>query len=48
MIRFLWLTAAVTAVCLVAMPTLIVLGQMIVHIGIHLDDWTAHGWPSPF
>ena len=46
--RFLWLTAALTAVCLVALPTLTVLGQAIVHIRVRIDNWMAVGWPSPF
>jgi hypothetical protein len=46
--RFLWLTAALTAVCLVALPTLTVLGQAIVHIRFRIDNWMADGWPSPF
>jgi hypothetical protein len=46
--RFIWLTAALTAVCLVALPTLAVLGQVIVHIRWRIDDWAVNGWPSPF
>jgi hypothetical protein len=46
--RFLWLTTALTAVCLVALPTLIVLSQVMVHIRCMIDDWMANGWPSPF
>jgi hypothetical protein len=46
--RFFWLTAALTAVCLVALPTLAVLGQVIVHIRFWIDDWAVNGWPSPF
>jgi hypothetical protein len=46
--RFIWLTAALTAVCLVALPTLAVLGQVIVHIRFWIDDWAVNGWPSPF
>src|SRR5262249_48695468 len=40
--RFLWLTAALTAVCLVALPTLTVLGQAIVHIRIRMDNWSLY------
>ena len=46
--RFLWLTTALTTTCLVAMPTLAVLGQVIVHIRFHIDRWMVEGWPSPF
>ena len=37
--RFLWLTLALTVVCLVAVPTLIVLGQVIVHIRFGIGNW---------
>ena len=46
--RFLWLTLALTTVCLVAVPTLIVLGQVIAHIRFSIDNWMVYGWPSPF
>lgn len=46
--RFVWLATAMTTVCLVAMPTLLVLGQVIVHIRLHFDGWMRDGWPSPF
>jgi hypothetical protein len=46
--RFLWLTVALTAVCLVALPTLIVLSQVMVHIRFMIDNWMTFGWPSPF
>jgi hypothetical protein len=46
--RFTWLTTALTAVCVVAMPTLLVIGQVIVHIRLHIDNWMRDGWPSPF
>jgi len=48
LLRFAWLTTALTSVCLVAMPTLLVLGQVIVHIRIQIDEWMRGGWPSPF
>jgi hypothetical protein len=46
--RFLWLAVALTAVCLVALPTLIVLSQVMVHIRFMIDHWMTFGWPSPF
>jgi hypothetical protein len=46
--RFFWLVAALTTVCLVAVPTLLVLGQALAHIRYRIDDWSTLGWPSPF
>ena len=46
--RFFWLVASLTTVCLVAMPTLMVLGQALAHIRYRINDWTTLGWPSPF
>jgi hypothetical protein len=46
--RFLWLTAALTTVCLAALPTLAVLSQAIIDIRFHIDRWMTFGWPSPF
>ena len=46
--RFFWLVAALTTVCLVAVPTLMVLGQALAHIRYRIDDWSTLGWPSPF
>jgi hypothetical protein len=37
-----------TTVCLVAVPTLMVLGQALAHIRYRINDWTTLGWPSPF
>jgi hypothetical protein len=48
MVRFLWLTTALTAICLVAVPTLLVLGQVFVHIRYSIDNWSVQGWPAPF
>lgn len=45
---FVWLTTALTAVCVISMPTLLLLGQVIVHIRFHIDRWMVDGWPSPF
>jgi hypothetical protein len=46
--RFVWLVASLTTVCLVAVPTLMVLGQALAHIRYRINDWTTLGWPSPF
>jgi hypothetical protein len=47
LVRFLWLVAALTTVCLVAIPTLLVLGQALAHIRYRVADWSSSGWPSP-
>ena len=46
--RFFWLVASLTTACLVAVPTLMVLGQALAHIRFRIDDWLTLGWPSPF
>jgi hypothetical protein len=46
--RFLWLTAALTTLCIAALPTLTVLGQVIIHMHFMHDHWSRYGWPSPF
>ena len=46
--RFLWLVVAFTTACLVAVPTLMVLGQALAHIRYRIGDWSTLGWPSPF
>jgi hypothetical protein len=48
LVRFAWLTLGLTVVCLAALPTLIVLGQVILHLRLGISTWTASGWPSPF
>ncbi len=48
LVRFIWLTLALTVVCLSAVPTLIVVGQVILHIRSLIGTWTERGWPSPF
>jgi branched-subunit amino acid transport protein AzlD len=48
LVRFAWLTLSLTVVCLAALPTLIVLGQVILHLRLGIITWTASGWPSPF
>jgi hypothetical protein len=48
LVRFAWLTLGLTVVCLAALPTLIVLGQVILHIRLGISTWTVSGWPSPF
>jgi hypothetical protein len=40
-----WLTVALALVCVVALPILIVLGQLIVHVQLNLEDWVKLGWP---
>jgi hypothetical protein len=40
-----WLTVALTVVCLVALPVLLVSGQVVLHIHINLEDWFSNGWP---
>ena len=48
LVRFLWLAAALTVLCVAAVPTLIVVGQVILHIRLCISNWTVDGWPSPF
>ena len=48
LVRFAWLTLGLTVVCLAALPTLIVLGQVILHIRLCISTWMVSGWPSPF
>ena len=45
LMQFTWLTVALMAVCLVALPTLIVAGQAGLHIRLNVADWFAHGAP---
>jgi hypothetical protein len=40
-----WLASALTLVCLVALPTLVVAGQLVVHVQLNLEDWLKMGWP---
>jgi hypothetical protein len=47
-VRFLWLTGALTTVCVASLPILAVLGQAIIDIRFHIDRWMIEGWPSPF
>ena len=42
-IELVWLTVALTAVCLVALPILIVASQAGLHIRVNLADWMTHG-----
>jgi hypothetical protein len=48
LVRFIWLSAALIVVCVAAVPTLIVVGQVILHIRLGISTWTVRGWPSPF
>jgi hypothetical protein len=43
LVRFHWLVAALTTVCFVAMPTLLVLGQALAHIRYRIADWSTGG-----
>ncbi len=47
-VRFLWLTVALTVVCLAAVPIFIVSGQTLVHIQVRGADWPVFGWPRLF
>jgi hypothetical protein len=40
-----WLTAALTLVCVVALPILVVFGQFVVNLELNLGDWLQTGWP---
>jgi hypothetical protein len=40
-----WLTVALTLVCVVALPILVVLGQAVMNIQLNLEDWLKIGWP---
>jgi len=44
-VRFSWLVVALTCVCLVALPTLIVAGQAIIQARLMIGDWSRIGWP---
>jgi hypothetical protein len=45
LIPALWLATALVVLCLAALPTLIVAGQVLVHLRINLADWMTWGWP---
>jgi hypothetical protein len=40
-----WLTVALTLVCVVALPILVVLGQSVMNVELNLEDWLKIGWP---
>ena len=40
-----WLTIALTLVCVVALPILVVLGQSVVNAQVNFEDWLKIGWP---
>ena len=40
-----WLTIALTLVCVVALPILVVLGQFVVNAQVSFEDWLKIGWP---
>jgi hypothetical protein len=40
-----WLTVALTVVCVVALPILVVLGQAVMSVQLNLEDWLKIGWP---
>ncbi len=43
-IRFLWLVLGLTVLCIAAVPTLIVVGQVILHLRMHGGDLMTRGW----
>lgn len=46
--RFAWLTVALTVVCLAAIPTLMLVGQALVHVRLSISTWMGAGWPAVF
>jgi hypothetical protein len=44
-IEVIWLTVAFTVLCVAAMPTLIVAGQVLMHVRLSISDWMEFGWP---
>ena len=47
-VRFLWLTAGFTIVCLAAVPIFMVSSQTLVHLQLRGADFTTFGWPRLF
>ena len=47
-LRFLWLTMALTIVCLVAIPVFLVASQALVYIQLRAEDLIVGGWHSVF
>ena len=43
--RFVWLVVGFIVLCLAAMPTLIVAGQVVLHVNLNAADLARFGWP---
>jgi hypothetical protein len=43
--RLAWLVLGLTTVCLAALPTLVVAGQVVYHLRLNALDLQHHGWP---
>jgi hypothetical protein len=43
--QFIWLVAGFVVFCLAALPTLIVLGQAVLHVRMHAEQLMSLGWP---
>jgi hypothetical protein len=41
-----WLALALTVLCVVALPTLMIGGLVILHIRLNVADWVMNGWPA--
>jgi hypothetical protein len=47
-LQFLWLSMALTTVCLVAVPVFLVASQALAYIQLRAEDWMTGGWHSVF
>jgi hypothetical protein len=43
-LRAAWLALALTVVCLVALPTFLISGQVLLHIRVNAEDLAGSGW----
>ena len=43
--QFVWLVTGFVVLCLAALPTLIVLGQAVLHVRMHAEQLMTLGWP---
>ena len=43
--RFVWLVVGFIVLCLAALPTLFVAGQVVLHVYMHGADSAKFGWP---
>jgi hypothetical protein len=43
--QFIWLVTGFVVLCLAAVPTLIVLGQAVLHVRMHAEQLMTPGWP---